>query len=666
MKHLLVFISLTIAFSTLNAQVGIGTTTPDPTSVLDITSTDKGVLVPRVNLTDVTNLTTPINTPATGLLIWNTNASVTGGNGIGFYFFNSAQWMPIMENHIDDADFFESGTTNVPNDINDNIFHTGSVSIGVDAIGPKVTIQDNTNDTEPALKINRTSTSLGSYAASINSNITTTGGGLNVNVSGSLPNGRSAYGTVNDLTNVTGTGVSNMSGVRNIINSNTEIIMTGVSNSFSGTGNSGKIGFSNGFWNSANGELYGLSNTFNAASNSLKYGTYNVFAQSSGGTVYGLRNDILSTSSTNKYGVYNKFGRHNPTAPTVEGTLYGVYNYFDPDITANTFKYGNYTKIPASVGGLGYGIYSDVTGATSFAGYFLGRVSVGATVFDTYILPLSRGTNNQIMQTDSVGNVSWVDTSTFSSDDQNLTGANLSGTNLQIDIENGTSTSVDLSSISHWSKTGTDLDVATVADDINFSSDQTSITFPGTLGTPSSMIYMFNGGSSNSNRMVFSHSETYDDWGLQYNDSVDAFRFIGGSADRVTINLGVGNPLVVNGSAQATDFISSTTTYPDYVFESYFDGTSKLNEHYAFKPLNEIEAYIKKNGHLPGVRSYKSVKENGMSINLSETTIINLEKIEELFLYTIELKKENNSLKENQKQLEERFVKIEALLLKMN
>lgn len=48
------------------AQVGIGTTSPDPSAVLDISSTDGGLLLPRMNLVQRDAITTP----ATGLLIY--------------------------------------------------------------------------------------------------------------------------------------------------------------------------------------------------------------------------------------------------------------------------------------------------------------------------------------------------------------------------------------------------------------------------------------------------------------------------------------------------------------------------------------------------------------------------------------------------------------------
>ncbi|MCL7762812.1 hypothetical protein MPF19_05240 [Polaribacter sp. Z014] len=69
MKHL----SFILFFCTLNSfsQVGINTTTLDPSAILDVTSIDKGVLVPRINLTSTLDITT-ITSPLTSLLIFNT------------------------------------------------------------------------------------------------------------------------------------------------------------------------------------------------------------------------------------------------------------------------------------------------------------------------------------------------------------------------------------------------------------------------------------------------------------------------------------------------------------------------------------------------------------------------------------------------------------------
>jgi len=89
---------------------------------------------------------------------------------------------------------------------------------------------------------------------------------------------------------------------------------------------------------------------------------------------------------------------------------------------------------------------------------------------------------------------------------------------------------------------------------------------------------------------------------------------------------------------------------PDYVFQKYFLGTSNLKENYEFRNLTEIETFIKKFHHLPGIKSAAQVKEEG-SWNLSTSNLQNLEKIEELFLHTIAQEKEISKLKTENKTL---------------
>ncbi|AZA53964.1 hypothetical protein [Chryseobacterium sp. G0201] len=120
--------------------------------------------------------------------------------------------------------------------------------------------------------------------------------------------------------------------------------------------------------------------------------------------------------------------------------------------------------------------------------------------------------------------------------------------------------------------------------------------------------------------------------------------------------------LSVKGDMAATGaFYTTTGKYADYVFEDYFDGKSKINEAYKFKSLKEIDEYIKKNRHLPGVTSIKDVlKSNiGYSYNLSELSIQQLEKIEELYLHVINQQKQIETLKEQ-------LTEIEFLLPKKN
>lgn len=84
---------------------------------------------------------------------------------------------------------------------------------------------------------------------------------------------------------------------------------------------------------------------------------------------------------------------------------------------------------------------------------------------------------------------------------------------------------------------------------------------------------------------------------------------------------------------KVSDLTVDISNVADYVF----------NEDYELKDLDEVEKYVKENRHLPGVPSGREMEREGISV--SHMTNLLLEKVEELTLYMIELKKENKSLK---------------------
>lgn len=73
------------------AQTGIGTTTPHASAKLDVSSTNKGFLPPRVTLTSATDITT-ITSPAEGLFVYNLGSV---GLQAGYYYWNGANWATI-------------------------------------------------------------------------------------------------------------------------------------------------------------------------------------------------------------------------------------------------------------------------------------------------------------------------------------------------------------------------------------------------------------------------------------------------------------------------------------------------------------------------------------------------------------------------------------------
>jgi hypothetical protein len=63
---------------------------------------------------------------------------------------------------------------------------------------------------------------------------------------------------------------------------------------------------------------------------------------------------------------------------------------------------------------------------------------------------------------------------------------------------------------------------------------------PTPYANTSTLLNMFQSGSSNPDRMVITHSPAFANWGLQYRDSDDSFHFLGSGVSRLSINLGTG------------------------------------------------------------------------------------------------------------------------------
>ena len=144
---------------------------------------------------------------------------------------------------------------------------------------------------------------------------------------------------------------------------------------------------------------------------------------------------------------------------------------------------------------------------------------------------------------------------------------------------------------------------------------------------------------------------------------------------KINPNFGSQNIITTgNITTNGGNFISVATNLnvPDFVFQKYFLGNSELKESYDFQTLAQIEAFVKEYHHLPGIKSAEEVKQDGFW-NLSESNLQNLEKIEELFLHTIEqekkieqLKTENESLSAELQSLRKDMDEIKALLQNKN
>jgi len=119
------------------SQVGIGTTAPNSSAILDVTAVDKGVLVPRVAITNL-NTAAPVTAPVESLLVYNT----TVATGTGFHYWDGAKWVPLAGAAGLDTDW-----TIVGNDMHNA--NTGFVGVGTTT--PSVLLH--VEDTAPVIRL---------------------------------------------------------------------------------------------------------------------------------------------------------------------------------------------------------------------------------------------------------------------------------------------------------------------------------------------------------------------------------------------------------------------------------------------------------------------------------------------------------------------------------
>ena len=132
------------------------------------------------------------------------------------------------------------------------------------------------------------------------------------------------------------------------------------------------------------------------------------------------------------------------------------------------------------------------------------------------------------------------------------------------------------------------------------------------LQTPPSSLY------GNGERGLYLHNGVNDGWNF--------IKCVTSTGDKFMVK--------GNGTVYAKEYRATMTNFPDYVFD----------EKYKLRSIKEVEEYVKKHKHLPGIPSAKEA-ESEEGVNIGELQRKMLEKMEEMMLYIIGLKNENEALK---------------------
>ncbi len=117
MKNFAFLLVALLAVKTLSAQVVISPTnpaSPHASAMLDVQSTDRGMLIPRMT----TAQRTAIAAPAKGLLVFDTGTNT-------FWFFNGTAWGPV-----DGSNFPSSGIVLSETAVNAGLAAAGFVNVG--------------------------------------------------------------------------------------------------------------------------------------------------------------------------------------------------------------------------------------------------------------------------------------------------------------------------------------------------------------------------------------------------------------------------------------------------------------------------------------------------------------------------------------------------------
>jgi hypothetical protein len=402
MKFFFTCLAALVCAQTVIAQnIGIGTPTPHASAMLDVTSTNKGLLIPRI-----TEANRPAS-PATGLLIYQTDGTP------GFYFYNGSTWVMLGGGSGFALPYTGSTAGNAFNITStDGIGITGASSAATgNWYGGQFTSASTAGSGVYGAATAATGTTFGGQFATLSTSGRGVYGGATAATGATYggyflsqsTGGRGVYGLANAVTgltrggqfesnSITGTGVYGIAlstsgdarGGEFISNSSEGRGVYGGASSLTGNTRGGEFVSNSsggtgviGFVSSTTGTTYGVYGDSRSSSGSGVYGLANAatgltrggefvsnsssgtgvkgYASSTTGTTYGVYGQISSSSGSGVYG----------DAQAATGVTYGVIGVSNSVQGVGIYGHGQ------SVTGNNIGVYGTTNSSEGVGGFFM-------------------------------------------------------------------------------------------------------------------------------------------------------------------------------------------------------------------------------------------------------------------------------------------------------
>lgn len=109
-----VLVLFLLVFAGMNAQIGVGTKIPNPDAMLEVSATNKGLLLPRIALSSTTSAS-PLNNLIAGMAVYNT--ATTGDVTPGYYYCDGVKWIKINAASTPDASTTVMGKIQLAGDL---------------------------------------------------------------------------------------------------------------------------------------------------------------------------------------------------------------------------------------------------------------------------------------------------------------------------------------------------------------------------------------------------------------------------------------------------------------------------------------------------------------------------------------------------------------------